>query len=221
MPKKEYHEAVVVDNLDPEKRGRVRVSCPTIVSGEELGDWLEPIFPFTDSQEQAGWFFVPSINASVRVEIESEENSEANGIQAHWHCTLYPDNSVPEEFQENYPNRRGFKTKSGHIIIFDDQDETITIRSSSGSEIHITQSGRIELKPKSGESVYIGDGADQSLVLGDNLFTWINDFITNVYNTHTHLIAGAMGGGPGITSNVPIPVDTVPTDLLSQYHKVK
>jgi hypothetical protein len=223
MPKKEYHEGIVVDNLDPEKRARIKVTCPTIVEGEALGDWIEPIFPFVDSEERAGWFFVPSVNSSIRIEIESEENSEANGIEARWMCTLYPENSVPEEFQENYPERRGFKTKSGHLLMFDDQDETVTIRSSSGSEIHITQSGRIELKPTGSESVFIGDGADQAIMRGDIFKTFWNTIFEYI-TTHIHATpsgpttAITPTGGSFVGPKTPY---EFPSNGLSDNHKVK
>lgn len=215
MPRKEYHEGIVRDNNDPQKRGRLLVESPTIVSGETL-DWAEPKFPFVDSHESAGWFFLPSVGSSVTVEIEAEDDSEANGLGPKWECDLYPEGTVPEEFQENYPERRGLKTKSGHILMFDDTEDqlTFTYRHPSGTEIFVNNDGRIELKPAAGQSVFVGEDADQFLMRGGNTMDYLRD-IRSAFNLHTHVETGPVTETPSTSFADP------PDSLLSEYHKVK
>lgn len=217
MPKKEYHEGIIRDDQDPKKRGRLNIECPSIASNETL-DWVEPIFHFVDSENQAGSFFVPSVGSTVTVEIESEENSETTDLRARWRCDVYPEGSVPEEFQENYPKRRGWKTPEGHIFYFDDTEDSQTFyyKHPSGTEIVINNDGQIELKPTGNQSVLIGEGADESLVLGNELVSFL-DSMKTIYNTHTH--SSPAGGNTGIPNGDSFP-DADDT-LLSDNHKVK
>lgn len=243
MSKKEYHRGIIRDNEDPEKRGRLIVECSTIVCGEALGDWIDPQFHFIDSSAKAGAFWVPNIGSDVTVEIESEPDSEATGLEPRWRCEVYPQDSVPDEFTENYPNRRGWKTKAGHLLYFDDTDDSneflyqhptgtkiyinndgdIQLVTKDGSRINILNSGNIELYPTGSNSVLIGGGANQQLVLGNLLLSYI-DSLVNFINSHVH------GAGTYTTPSGPVTLlSAIPTALMSQIttavlsdnHKVK
>jgi len=218
MTTKEYHEGYVTDNSDPQKRGRLSVVCQSIVAGEVL-EWVEPTFPFTDSEGQAGWFFVPNIGSSVTVEINSGHEAEVNDLQPKWRCDLYPDGSFPEEFEDNYPQRRGFKTKEGHYLYFDDTEGSLEFlyHHPSGTEIFVSNDGQIELRPASGQSVLVGGGATEKIPLGNVLKTLLED-IKTAYDTHTH----TGGNGGMVATGVPsVSFPPVTDSILSTLHKVE
>jgi hypothetical protein len=211
MPVKEYHIGTVTDNEDPEMNGRLKIECPTIVTGDSI-DWVEPVFHFVDSSQQAGAVFIPNIGSQVEVEIESEEDSEVQGLEPKWRCTIYPDGTMPEEFRVDgeYPNIRGWKTAAGHLMLFNDTEDKFEFKyvHPTGSEILVNNDGRIELKPVAGQAVFIGEDADQSMVLGDALEAILST-MTSVFDAHVH--------------DGPIPTTTFPaiTGILSSLHKVK
>lgn len=144
------HIGTVTKNNDPEKRGRVKVKCPGLVrTSRELPFWLDPKFPYTDVN--AGWFFVPKIGAQVEVEaITGAPGDQTRGeasLVAHRACykaALYSEaQQVPAEFKDNYPNRRGFKTPAGHILLLDDTSgqERFALTDAVGNSILMTTTG--------------------------------------------------------------------------------
>lgn len=56
------YRAEVVDNTDPEKRGRIRVKCPAVLGGQ-ISRWALPCFP-------PNTFTVPQLGELVWVEFE-------------------------------------------------------------------------------------------------------------------------------------------------------
>lgn len=54
------YPAMIIDTQDPENRGRVRVTCPTVLDVVE-SDWAEPCFP-------PGLFYIPPVGTYVWVE---------------------------------------------------------------------------------------------------------------------------------------------------------
>ena len=59
------YRAIVQDNKDPENRGRIRVSCPSVF-GSSLSGWCEPCFPVGD-------FYVPDVGKPVWVEFQQND----------------------------------------------------------------------------------------------------------------------------------------------------
>lgn len=132
----EKYEAKVTKNDDPEKRGRIKVSCVGLMGGEdeEVPMWVEPVPAW-------GWFVVPDIGEMVEVECVSGSSedeqygqSSIDGLDLKWRSgKRFWGNSeaadgigatpVPEDFTAtNYGKRRGFATPAGHVFLFDDTD---------------------------------------------------------------------------------------------------
>jgi len=130
----EIHYGIVTDNLDEEKRGRLKVQCGTLVPVEgELPQWVEPLYPFLSSSDNetsdGGWLFIPDIGVVVELRIiVSSPNDERGGFSAmaapniRWQACASSRGSdvVPELFQTNYPARRGVTTARGHVLMWDD-----------------------------------------------------------------------------------------------------
>jgi hypothetical protein len=253
MPRKEKHWGIVIDNQDPEFRGRLIVQCDTIAEGDVL-EWIEPSFHFVDSDNEtsAGAFWVPNPGAIVEVEIEAEEDSEGLDLDPRWKCCLYSEGQVPEEFvdQDHYPNRRGWKTRAGHLFYFDDTegdiayyyehpsghkmsmvdvdgDKVFTYEHPSGTKIVVPNSGDIELSPAAGKSVFVGEGADEQIVRGNKLYDFFNDGFSGLsffIDNHVHSAGSFTTPSGAVTGTSGTPTGSSPTfgsDILSDDHKVK
>ena len=61
------YRGMVLNNIDPERRGRIQVQVPDI-SNLIPSSWALPCLPFTG--QQMGFFAVPAIGAGVWVEFE-------------------------------------------------------------------------------------------------------------------------------------------------------
>ena len=182
MPQKEYHTGVVTDVQDPEKRGRICVSCPDLLSNDNL-EWLEPTFGFVDSSQTAGFFAVPNTGSQVEIEIDAEPDAEVNGLNPKWRCSIYPNNTVPAVFEENYPNRRGIVTAAGHVMYFDDTNGSCTLQYThpSGAEIYVDNDGVVVIHTSGSNTIRLGSsGATEHALLGDVFTDHLDDLVTAI-----------------------------------------
>lgn len=200
MGQRESHWGIVVDNRDPEKRGRLIVQCDTIAEGDVL-EWIEPTFHFMDSGEdkKAGSFWVPGPGAVVEVEIESDPDAEAMELDPRWKCCVYPDGTVPEAFTTNYPERRGWVTRAGHIFYFDDTDGELTFyyEHPTGAKIQVNNDGEILAETTDKIKVVSPDvrlgtaDATEHAVLGDAFMADLSTFLTTVAGSGLPVIGQA------------------------------
>ena len=167
---KETHKATVVNDRDPDKQGRIRIASATLMGTDENGEALEwpefipPKFPalFSSDGEKAdaGIFFVPSVGVVVEVELNvASSYDQVPGQTAltdpdmKWvSCVLVKGDSIPEEFKTNYPRRMGWKSRSGHILMFDDSDRVdgvLELLHRNGSGIQVDNDATVHLGRKS------------------------------------------------------------------------
>lgn len=144
MARSRWYEAEVTDVKDPERRGRIKVRCQTLLDRDEevgetdapeLPDWLEPMFfaagtPDQNGGKPYGFFFVPCVGDTVEIEVSDDAEMETeNGMR--WRCCVYPNSdSVPGLFkgeigeetdpEELYPHIRGILTPGDQGLIFAD-----------------------------------------------------------------------------------------------------
>lgn len=177
--------AVVVDNQDPERRGRIRVEN-TELYGTSKSPWCMPCYPFYGGRD-CGFFSVPPIGSLVW--IECEEGLPAYPIYAGGYFDMVKDghfsDGSPIEQSNDFQNEpstapahaRGdydgsdyggikgaygvpatsfegsygevtiLRTKTGHMLEFDDTEgaERVQIHHSSGAHIEIMPDGSINL----------------------------------------------------------------------------
>ena len=126
-----------------------------------------------------------------------------------------PKTVLPEVFKENYPKRRGFCSPSGHYMIFDDvSGEVIISRSGTDAQITFTSDGKMQINGVEvlinangniniagtnisvigsgtvkvhGANVMIDQNADEHLVRGESLKSWLENTVVTIFNAHTHL----------------------------------
>jgi uncharacterized protein involved in type VI secretion and phage assembly len=62
------HRATVVNNVDPEQRGRIQAIVPDVL-GMTPSSWAMPCFPIAGKQQ--GTYFIPQVGAGVWIEFEN------------------------------------------------------------------------------------------------------------------------------------------------------
>jgi hypothetical protein len=157
---RQKYNAIVKNNDDPKRMGRIRVVCGELVGQNSNGDerelpyWVEPAnFCLSaevdkDSGVGAGTFFVPEVGTRVILEIiradprGDELSGEAMLLhpQPRYYAAPYSPVFAPgPDFVsgDTYPRVRGLRTTSGHTVLFDDNEPTssISIKHANGQTV--------------------------------------------------------------------------------------
>jgi uncharacterized protein involved in type VI secretion and phage assembly len=108
-------EALVVDNKDPEKLGRVKLKFPTLPEGPE-SHWARLVMPMAGKER--GWMTIPEVGDEVLVAFAHGDVQNAMVLGA-----LYNGVDTPPYANEDGNNDlRVFQSRSGHRLTFDDKD---------------------------------------------------------------------------------------------------
>ncbi len=175
MAKREVHDGIVTRNTDDSLgvrlRGGVYFESPTLFDGEYPVP-AYPSFPFA-SNSGAGFFCVPKVGDKVEIEINVDDGtmdtSELVTPEPRWRCMIYDRiNDIADEFKENYPYRMGWKSNSGHILLFEDSDgkESVSVISSGGHFLVLDDTSGAEqvfLEHKSGARLLFDQNGKISL----------------------------------------------------------
>ena len=131
--------AIVVDNVDPEELGRIKVKYPTL-HGQPESHWLRQISP--NGGAVGGIYALPEIEDEVLVVFLQGSQNEGVIVGQFWNGTTKP----PTEAKDGMPgsdktdtggelstdtfndgsttiddnDRRFWRTRSGHLIVMDD-----------------------------------------------------------------------------------------------------
>jgi uncharacterized protein involved in type VI secretion and phage assembly len=143
---------IVTNNQDPDGTGRVKVKFPWLSDADESA-WARVCTPMS-GQKEWGVQFIPEVDDEVLVAFEFGDINRPLVIGS-----LYNGVDKPALTNSDGKNNiRQIKTRSGHILIFDDTDgsEKITIRDKSekqeivfdaaNKKISIKSGGKIELE---------------------------------------------------------------------------
>ena len=129
---------IVIDNQDPQGLARVKVKVPSL-SGDEIGQWARVAVLMAG--DQRGTFFLPEVGDEVLLAFEHGDISRPYILGALWNGQDKP----PDTNSDGKNNLRFIKSRSGHILRFDDTDgsEKIEIIDKSGNnKIVIDTSGK-------------------------------------------------------------------------------
>ena len=209
---RERHIGIVTDNNDDEKRGRIKVACSTLMGVDDSGGpieypvWIEPSFPHLlvgaeagEGVADSGFFFVPNVGVAVEFEItvsgpadKSTGQSSIGNPDPRWvSSVLLPGDALNSDFTTNYPNRMGWRSVKGSILMFDDTDgqERAVFRGPSNAD---------------GLHSYVSIEPDGSMIIATNLahLIHLNDQgeIT-IIDSHGNTIATDEGGLKLISHN--------------------
>ncbi len=150
--------AIVTDNQDPEKLGRVKLRYPWLGSrsGQAPTEWARHGRPISHSG--CGDWALPDVGDEVLVGFEFGERDRPIVIGSLYNTDAKPPLSGRDgDANENgLNNLRMIKTRSGHLLMFDDLEghRAIHLRDGDGNSFEInTDEKVIALKDKSGNEV--------------------------------------------------------------------
>lgn len=145
-PLQELHLAVVLDNSDPEQRGRVRLRLPAT----GLETWAAVMVPSAGSGY--GVSLLPRVDEQVVVAFVSPDLPIVLG--AVWSGnSSHPDDSRPVE------DRYALRTPGGLQVLLDDQSPRVRIETPSGNQLTLTDEGggKVTIE-QGGETVEMSPG---------------------------------------------------------------
>ena len=197
---RERHVAIVTNNEDDESRGRIKVACAGLMGVDTDGEpieypvWVEPSFPHLLVSEEesgvvdSGFFFVPNVGTAVEIEItvssgidKSPGQSSIGNPDPRWvACLLLPGDELSEDFTTNYPNRMGWRSRKGSLLMFDDTDgeeRTLLRGPSNGDGEH----SFVSMEPDG--SMLVSSNLGHLMIFAKDGSLTINDNLGNVYST--------------------------------------
>lgn len=189
-----HHYAKVENNFDPLKKGRVQVSIPQLRQVPPNFLWCHP--------RQNNSLTVPNIGDYVDVYFMFNNiGSQMEYVPVY----LYPATEM-----EGMANKAAAPSPFLDVIYSNPESgsEAITYERKSGLMKILSWFTLSKATPK----IMILDGTEP-FVLGTQLQTYLNNFITNVFNTHTHLYLP--GPGASTPTAVPSPAGTAPSGITS------
>jgi uncharacterized protein involved in type VI secretion and phage assembly len=154
---------IVTNNQDTDDLGRVKLRFPWL-SDENETDWVR-IASFMAGPER-GSFFLPEVDDEVLVAFENGDIHRPYVIGALWNGRHAP----PETNSDGNNNIRKIRSRSGHEIIFNDDDsarqEKIEIRTNAGHKVILDDSAggeKIEIVDKTGNNKIVIDSVQNSI----------------------------------------------------------
>jgi uncharacterized protein involved in type VI secretion and phage assembly len=191
------YEGVVTDVDDPLKIGRIRARVPAVLGEDLTSGWALPCAPFGGGKER-GMLFLPQVGDTVWMEFAGGDPSRPIWVGTFWgapESTGGADDLGSDTGSEAPTGDGGktasdkvaiLKTKGGHELVLDDDGEVILLANGNGkTEIRFTQDGGVVIKA---ETVKLGDGAQEKVVLGDAFM--------QVFNQHVHPTGVGPSGPP-------------------------
>ena len=143
--------AVVIDNVDPENLGRVKVQLPQMDASGQRGYEVWARMATLMAGENRGTWFIPDANDEVLVAFEAGDMRRPYVIGSMWNGT----NSPPETMDTNN-NIKLLRSRNGVKITLDDQSgqESVIVETPGGQTVTLKDGpGSIEIMDRNGNSV--------------------------------------------------------------------
>lgn len=154
---------IVTNNKDPEKLGRLKVKFPWLSDNNET-DWVRMTTFMAGGGR--GCFFLPEVGDEVLVAFEHGDINRPYIVGALWNGV----DQSPENNSDGQNNIRKIRSRSGHEIIFNDDNtakqEKIEIHTNAGHKVVLNDSTgqeKIEIIDKSGNNKFTIDSVQNSI----------------------------------------------------------
>lgn len=207
------YRGIVEDVDDPKSVGRIKAKVPSIYGDEVISPWALPCAPYAGSG--LGNYMIPPVGAGVWIEFEAGDIS-----QPIWSGTWWGKDSLPknESGTTASPPMKIIRTEEGLMVTLDDDNNTIALSDSSGSNILKikVREGVVYIKGTTkaiveAPQIELVENARHPVVFGDELIIYLTQVVT-LFNAHMH--PGETLAGIPITPAPPQPVLTPPTPSL-------
>ncbi len=152
--------ALVVDNVDPESFGRIKVQFNWLQEGEQ-SFWARVTTPMAGNEQ--GIYFLPEIDDEVLVVFEHGKIEYPVVIGSLWSGLNLP----PQNNDDGENNIRQIRSRSGHALSFDDSEgaEKMTLESSMLHKIEFDDSAKtISIESEGGNKIVIDDNSQEILI---------------------------------------------------------
>ena len=144
--------AVVIDNVDPENLGRVKVQLPQMDASGQRGYEVWARMATLMAGKNRGTWFIPDANNEVLVAFEAGDMRRPYVIGSMWNGT----NSPPETMDTNN-NIKLLRSRNGVKITLDDQsgqEHFFIVETPGGQTVTLKDGpGSIEIMDSNGNSV--------------------------------------------------------------------
>jgi phage protein D len=159
---------IVTNVKDPDNLARVKVKYPTITESLE-SHWARLVTPMAGAGR--GLEFIPEINDEVLVAFEYNDINRPYILGGMWNGTEKPPETNDKIVSgDGKIQKRIIKSRSGHVITFDDtqSSEQISIVDKSGQKVVLDSAAgkeKIEIIDKTGKSKILMDAVQQSVTI--------------------------------------------------------
>lgn len=146
-----FFPAVVIDNVDPNNSGRVKVRISRVgASGRQGYETWARIATLMAGNDRGTWF-IPDVNDEVLVAFKAGTVRQAYVIGGLWSKT-----SAPPETMDPNNNKKLLRSRNGVKVTLDDQSgqESFTVETPGGQKITLKDGpGALEITDSNGNSV--------------------------------------------------------------------
>src|SRR5687768_18363256 len=106
---------IVTQNKDPDNLNRIKVRLPWLDGGDtDQSHWAQLIVPMNGNK--FGWYTLPDIDDAVVVAFIEGDISQPIILGGIWSKA----DKSPEPNEDGANNFRGYRSRTGHRLIFDD-----------------------------------------------------------------------------------------------------
>lgn len=176
---------IVEDNKDPKNLGRVRITIPSVTT-EFVSEWAWPAVNVAGVL--SGRFEPPAEGSTCFVMFMEGDIEVPIYMGGYW---PEPDGvpETPEEFRRDIPTNRGYKSPGGHLIEYDDAEDTQAIRLTSinGMKVHLDDANKLLCLETPDGNKFCLDDENEQVTLES-----IGDFILTIAGDENRVVDGDM-----------------------------
>ncbi|HEX5736457.1 MAG TPA: phage baseplate assembly protein V [Blastocatellia bacterium] len=176
-------EAIVTDNNDPQKEGRIKLKFP-MFDNELESEWCR-VRQFYAGNEY-GSFFIPEVGDEVLVAFIHGDLRLPIVLGG-----LYNGQDKPPSYRASDKDEKLVRTKGRHEILMDDTSgkKRVRIKTSGGHELDLSdQDKKITIKSTNGQQVTIDDQANKITIETSGKSIMIDGASGNIEMTGTNTI---------------------------------